>query len=319
MTSNKLIVFDTTLRDGLKGAALTAQNKLRIARQLALMNVDVIEAGFPAAFPEDIETLKLLSREIRNCTLAGLARTTTGDIEKVAQALGKAQSPRIHIFVTTSKAKESDSSGGKKAEVVQTAVAAIRQALRYFSDVEFSPHDATRLDEDFLMDLCQAAGEAGATTINISDTLGYAVPDPFGRLIQKIKKRVASSTVISVHCHNDLGLAVANSLIAIQSGARQVECTINGIGERAGNAALEEIVMALKTRHDIFGIECGVDTTRIKEASDLVSALTGTPVPQNKPIVGGRALDYDSGIFRSGFSKDETYEMIKSEDINRKI
>ncbi len=318
MLSNKLIVFDTTLRDGAKGAALTAGDKLRIARQLVLLNVDIIEAGFPAASPEDLEALKLLSGEIRNCTLAGLARASADDIEKVAQALEKAESPRIHIFVTTSKAKGSDAPGEKKAEVIQTAVDAIQQARKYFSDVEFSPHDATRLDEEFLVDLCQAAVEAGATTINISDTLGYAVPDPFGRLIQKIKKRVMNPAVISVHCHNDLGMAVANSLAAVQSGARQVECTVNGIGERAGNAALEEIVMALKTRHDIFGIECGIDTTQIKATSDLVSVLMGTPIPENKPIVGGRALDYESGIFRSGFSKGETYEMIKAEDINNK-
>ncbi|MDH5790192.1 MAG: hypothetical protein OEZ27_06335 [Nitrospinota bacterium] len=320
MSIDKVIVFDTTLRDGgqCRGKALSSEEKLKVARQLARLRVDVIEAGFPAASSDDFESLKLIADEIKGCTVAGLARAMTEDIEKVARALEKAESPRIHLFVSTSKVKADSSTPSQKGEVIHTAVTAIGQAKKYFEDIEFSPHNATRMDETFLTEISTAAINAGATTLNISDTVGYAVPDQFGGLIRSLRQQVSNidQAILSVHCHNDLGMAVANSLAAIQAGARQVECTINGIGERAGNAAMEEIVMALRTRRDVFRVDCGIDSRQIKATSRMVSEITGYPVPRNKPIVGAEALEYDTGMFQSGFSKQESYEMIKAEDID---
>ena len=320
MSIDKVIVFDTTLRDGgqCRGKALSSEEKLKVARQLARLRVDVIEAGFPAASSDDFESLKLIADEIKGCTVAGLARAMTEDIEKVARALEKAESPRIHLFVSTSKVKADSSTPSQKGEVIHTAVTAIGQAKKYFEDIEFSPHNATRMDETFLTEISTAAINAGATTLNISDTVGYAIPDQFGNLIRSLRQQVSNidQAILSVHCHNDLGMAVANSLAAIQSGARQVECTINGIGERAGNAAMEEIVMALRTRRDVFRVDCGIDSRQIKATSRMVSEITGYPVPRNKPIVGAEALEYDTGMFQSGFSKQESYEMIKAEDID---
>ena len=320
MSIDKVIVFDTTLRDGgqCRGKALSSEEKLKVARQLARLRVDVIEAGFPAASSDDFESLKLIADEIKGCTVAGLARAMTEDIEKVARALEKAESPRIHLFVSTSKVKANSSTPSQKEEVIHTAVTAIGQAKKYFEDIEFSPHNATRLDETFLAEISTAAINAGATTLNISDTVGYAIPDQFGGLIRSLRQQVSNidQAILSVHCHNDLGMAVANSLAAIQAGARQVECTINGIGERAGNAAMEEIVMALRTRNDVFRVDCGIDSRQIKATSRIVSEVTGYPVPRNKAIVGAEALEYDTGMFQSGFSKQESYEMIKSEDID---
>lgn len=319
MQSDKIVIFDTTLRDGVKcrGKALTPEKKLEVARQLAKLKVDVIEAGFPAASSEDFESLKLISSEINGCTVAGLARTTEEDIQQVARALEKAESPRIHIFISTSKVKAKTAPAALREKTIHTAVDAVEQAKKYFEDIEFSPHNATRLDEKFLADISTAVIEAGATTLNISDTIGYAVPEQFGTLIRSLRQQVANidRVVLSVHCHNDLGMAVANSLAAIQAGARQVECTVNGIGERAGNAAMEEIVMALRTRKDVFGMDCGIDSRQILETSRLVSEITGYPISRNKAIVGAEALDYDTGMFQSGFSKRESYEMIKAKDI----
>ena len=320
MSIDKVIVFDTTLRDGgqCRGKALSSEEKLKVARQLARLRVDVIEAGFPAASSDDFESLKLIADEIKGCTVAGLARAMTEDIEKVARALEKAESPRIHLFVSTSKVKANSSTPSQKEEVIHTAVTAIGQAKKYFEDIEFSPHNATRLDETFLAEISTAAINAGATTLNISDTVGYAIPDQFGGLIRSLRQQVSNidQAILSVHCHNDLGMAVANSLAAIQAGARQVECTITGIGERAGNAAMEEIVMALRTRNDVFRVDCGIDSRQIKATSRIVSEVTGYPVPRNKAIVGAEALEYDTGMFQSGFSKQESYEMIKAEDID---
>jgi len=320
MPDDKIYVFDTTLRDGgqCRGKALSPDEKLKVALQLARLRVDVIECGFPAASPDDFESLKLIAGEIKGCTIAGLARATEEDIEKVASALEKAESPRIHLFVSTSKIKAKTTSASQREEVIRTAVTAIGQAKKYFKDIEFSPHNATRLDEAFLTEISTAAIEAGATTLNISDTVGYAVPDQFGELIQSLRQHVSNidQAILSVHCHNDLGMAVANSLAAIQAGARQVECTVNGIGERAGNAAMEEIVMALRTRHDVFGVDCAIDSRQIMSTSRMVSEITGYTVPRNKAIVGAEALDYDTGIFQSGFSKQESYEMIKAKDID---
>jgi 2-isopropylmalate synthase len=320
MPTDKVFIFDTTLRDGgqCRGKALSREEKLTVARQLTRLRVDVIEAGFPAASLEDFESLKLIASEIKGCTVAGLARATEEDIGKVAHALEKAESPRIHIFVSTSKAKAENSTALQKEEIIRTAVTAIEQAKKYFEDIEFSPHNATRLDEAFLTEISTAVIAAGATTLNISDTIGYAVPEQFGGMIRSLCQQVSNieQATLSVHCHNDLGMAVANSLAAIQAGTRQVECTVNGIGERAGNAAMEEIVMALRTRHDVFGVECGIDSRQIMETSRLVSEITGYPVPRNKAIVGAEALDYDTGMFQSGFSKQESYEMIKAEDID---
>jgi 2-isopropylmalate synthase len=319
MHSDNIVIFDTTLRDGgqCRGKPLTPEEKLKVAHQLARLRVDVIEAGFPAASPDEIESLKLIASEIKECTVAGLARATQEDVEKTAHALEKAELPRIHIFVSTSKVKAETASAVQREEVIRTAVAAIGHAKKYFKDIEFSPHNATRLDETFLAEIGTAVIDAGATTLNISDTVGYAVPEQFGGLIRSLRQQISNidQAVLSVHCHNDLGMAVANSLAAIQAGARQVECTVNGIGERAGNAAMEEIVMALRTRKDVFDMDCGIDSRQIMETSRLVSKITGYPVPRNKAIVGTEALDYDTGMFQSGFSKRESYEMIKAEDI----
>ena len=320
MPIDKVLVFDTTLRDGgqCRGKGLSPEEKLKVARQLAMLRVDVIEAGFPASSSDDFESLKLISGEIKGCAVAGLARATEEDIEKVARALDKAESPRIHLFVSTSKVKTKTASASQKEEIIRSAVTSIELAKKYFEDIEFSPHNATRLDEAFLAEISTAAIGAGATTLNISDTIGYAVPEQFGDLIRSLRQQVSNidQAVLSVHCHNDLGMAVANSLSAIQAGARQVECTVNGIGERAGNAALEEIVMALRTRRDVFGVDCGIDSRQIISTSRMVSEITGYPVPRNRAIVGAEALDYDTGIFQSGFSKQESYEMIKAEDID---
>ena len=312
-------IFDTTLRDGgqCRGKPLSPAEKLNVARRLALLQVDVIEAGFPAAVSEDFEALQLISGDIKGCTIVGLARAREEDIEQMARALEKAESPRIHIFVTVGKLKDRMSTAAYKEKVIGSAVSALKFARKHFSDIEFSPHNATRLDEKFLVELSEAAIGAGATTLNISDTVGYAIPSEFGKLIRSLREQVSNieQAVLSVHCHNDLGLALANSLAAIQAGARQVECTINGIGERAGNAAMEEIVVALKTRKDIFGVDCGIDTTRIAQTSYLIQEITGYPVHRNKPIVGASALDFDPEIQESGFAKSDSYEMIKPEQI----
>ncbi|MCH8156803.1 MAG: 2-isopropylmalate synthase, partial [Nitrospinae bacterium] len=320
MKSERLIIFDTTLRDGEQcpGASLNRKEKLEIARQLALLKVDVIEAGFPVASPGDFDSVKEIANEIKGSSVAGLARALEKDIEAVARALEKAESPRIHIFLSTSKMHREYKLQKSKAEIIKMATDAVRFGKKFCDDIEFSPEDASRTEPDFLYEVVEAVIDAGATTVNIPDTVGYAVPFEFGALIAEIKKNVPNidDAIISVHCHNDLGMAVANSLAAVKAGARQVECTVNGIGERAGNAAMEEIVMALKTRHDFFGADTRIDTRHIMACSRLVSSLTGFFVQRNKAIVGKNAFAHESGVHQDGFlKKKDTYEIMNPTDI----
>ena len=320
MQPEHLIIFDTTLRDGEQcpGASLNKKEKLEIARQLALLNVDVIEAGFPVASPGDFESVELIAREVRGPSIAGLARALPKDIEAAARSLEKADKPRIHIFLSTSKLHRDHKLQKDKGEIIQMAVDAIRLGRTLCDDIEFSPEDASRTEPEFLVEVVQAVIDAGARTVNIPDTVGYSVPEQFGGLIARLKRDVPNidDAVISVHCHNDLGLAVANSLAAVNAGARQVECTVNGIGERAGNAAMEEIVMALKTRKDYFGIETAIETRHIMACSRLVSSLTGFFVQRNKAIVGKNAFAHESGVHQDGFlKKKDTYEIMNPQDI----
>ncbi len=321
MQPEKLIIFDTTLRDGEQcpGASLNIKEKLEIARQLALLKVDVIEAGFPVASPGDFESVKQIAEEIRGSKIAGLSRALEKDIEATARALEKAESPRIHVFLSTSKVHREHMVQKAKEEIIEMGVKAIRFARKYCDDVEFSPMDATRTEKDFLVDVTREVISAGATTVNIPDTVGYTVPEEFAELIRYLKAKVDNidQAIISVHCHNDLGLAVSNSLSAVQAGARQVECTINGIGERAGNAALEEIVMAVRTRKDFFsGVYTDIETRHIQSCSKLVSSLTGFFVQRNKAIVGKNAFAHESGIHQHGFLKrKDTFEIMDPADV----
>jgi 2-isopropylmalate synthase len=321
MQREKLIIFDTTLRDGEQcpGASLNIKEKLEIARQLALLKVDVIEAGFPVASPGDFESVKQIAEEIRGATIAGLSRALEKDIEATAKALEKAESPRIHVFLSTSKVHRDHMVEKAKGEIVEMGVKAIQFARKYCDDVEFSPMDATRTEKDFLAEVTREVISAGATTVNIPDTVGYTIPEEFAQLITYLKQNVDNidKAVISVHCHNDLGLAVSNSLAAVQAGARQVECTINGIGERAGNAAMEEIVMAVRTRRDFFStVETNIETRHIQPCSKLVSSLTGFFVQRNKAIVGKNAFAHESGIHQHGFLKrKDTFEIMDPADV----
>ena len=321
MQPEKLIIFDTTLRDGEQcpGASLNIKEKLVIARQLALLNVDVIEAGFPVASPGDFESVKQIAEEIRGAKIAGLSRALEKDIEATAKALEKAESPRIHVFLSTSKVHREHMVEKAKGEIIEMGVKAVQFARKYCDDVEFSPMDATRTEKDFLADVTREVISAGATTVNIPDTVGYTVPEEFAELIRYLRSNVSNidQAVISVHCHNDLGLAVSNSLSAVQAGARQVECTINGIGERAGNAAMEEVVMAVRTRKDFFSsIYTGIETKHIQSCSKLVSSLTGFFVQRNKAIVGKNAFAHESGIHQHGFLKrKDTFEIMDPKDV----
>jgi len=320
MSKAKLIIFDTTLRDGEQspGASMTKDEKVRIAKMLERMRVDVIEAGFPIASPGDFEAVRAVARAVKDSTVCGLARATRADIDRAGEALRDAQSARIHTFIATSPIHMQMKLRLQPDQVVEQAVEAVSQARRWTDDVEFSAEDAGRSELDFLCRIVEAAIAAGATTINIPDTVGYNVPEQFAYTIRQLLERVpnADKAVFSVHCHNDLGLAVANSLAAVLNGARQVECTINGLGERAGNAALEEIVMAVRTRQDIFPCDTTVDTTRIVPASRLVSGITGFPVQPNKAIVGVNAFAHESGIHQDGVLKHrETYEIMRAQDV----
>jgi 2-isopropylmalate synthase len=321
MQPEKLIIFDTTLRDGEQcpGASLNIKEKLVIARQLALLNVDVIEAGFPVASPGDFESVKQIAEEIRGAKIAGLSRALEKDIEVTAKALEKAESPRIHVFLSTSKVHREHMVEKAKGEIIEMGVKAVQFARKFCDDVEFSPMDATRTEKDFLADVTREVISAGATTVNIPDTVGYTVPEEFAELIRYLKFNVSNidQATISVHCHNDLGLAVSNSLSAVQAGARQVECTINGIGERAGNAAMEEVVMAVRTRKDFFSsVFTGIETKHIKACSKLVSSLTGFFVQRNKAIVGKNAFAHESGIHQHGFLKrKDTFEIMDPKDV----
>jgi 2-isopropylmalate synthase len=318
--SDKLIIFDTTLRDGEQspGASMTRDEKVRIARALERLRVDVIEAGFPAASPGDFESVQAVARAVRDSAVCGLARALDRDIDRAGEALKDAQRPRIHTFIATSPIHMQRKLNMTPDQVVEHAVKAVRRARQYADDVEFSPEDAGRSEEDFLCRILEAVIDAGARTLNIPDTVGYAMPDQFGGMIGRLIERIpnADKAIFSVHCHNDLGLAVANSLSAVMHGARQVECTINGLGERAGNAALEEIVMAVKTRRDFFPCHTDIDTREIVACSKLVSNITGFPVQPNKAIVGANAFAHESGIHQDGVLKSrETYEIMSAEEV----
>ncbi len=315
-----LIIFDTTLRDGEQspGATMTRDEKIRIAKLLEKMKVDVIEAGFPAASPGDLESVKAVATVIKDSRVCGLARATTRDIELVAEAIKPAKAGRIHIFLATSPIHMKMKLRMEPEMVVEAAVNAVKFARNFCDDVEFSPEDAGRSEPDFLCRILEKVIDAGATTLNIPDTVGYSMPGQFGDLIRQLRERIPNSdkAIFSVHCHNDLGLAVANSLASVMNGARQVECTINGLGERAGNASLEEIVMAVRTRQDYFGCDTRIDTTHILSASRLVSGITGFPVQPNKAIVGANAFAHESGIHQDGVLKSrETYEIMRAEDV----
>jgi 2-isopropylmalate synthase len=320
MARENLIIFDTTMRDGEQspGASMTREEKLRIARQLERMRVDVIEAGFPAASEGDFESVKAVASIIKDSTVCGLARANEQDVRRCGEAVAPAVSPRLHTFIATSPIHMEKKLRMEPSQVIEQAVRAVKWAREYTDNVEFSPEDAGRSDPDFLCRILERVIAAGATTINIPDTVGYTFPEHFGKLIRTLRERIPNSdkVVWSVHCHNDLGLAVANSLAAVLNGARQVECTINGLGERAGNAALEEIVMAVRTRQDIFPCDTRIDTTQIVPASRLVAGVTGFPVQPNKAIVGANAFAHEAGIHQDGVIKSrDTYEIMRAEDV----
>ncbi len=318
--TDQLIIFDTTLRDGEQspGASMNMEEKLRIARALEKMQVDVIEAGFPIASPGDFESVKAVAGAVKESTVCGLARALEKDIEIAGRALKPAARGRIHTFIATSPIHMEKKLRMSPDQVVEQAVQAVKWARQYTDDVEFSPEDAGRSEPDFLCRILEAVIDAGATTLNIPDTVGYNLPHQFGALIGELMERIPNSdkAIFSVHCHNDLGLAVGNSLSAVLNGARQVECTINGLGERAGNASLEEVVMAVRTRQDLFSCDTRLDTTQIVPCSKLVSGITGFPVQPNKAVVGANAFAHESGIHQDGVLKQrETYEIMRAEDV----
>jgi 2-isopropylmalate synthase len=315
-----LIIFDTTLRDGEQspGASMTKEEKLRIAWQLERMGVDVIEAGFPAASNGDFEAVRAVAESVKDSIVCGLARAIESDIRRAGEALKGTGAARIHTFIATSPIHMKNKLRMSPEQVIEQAVKAVRWAGEYTNDIDFSPEDAGRSETDFLCRIIEKVIDAGATTINIPDTVGYTMPEQFGSLIRILRERIPNSdkVVFSVHCHNDLGLAVANSLSAVIYGARQVECTINGLGERAGNASLEEVVMAVRTRQDYFPCDSKIDTKQIVPASKLVSGITGFPVQPNKAIVGANAFAHESGIHQDGVLKHrETYEIMRAEDV----
>jgi len=322
MPSNKrkIVIFDTTLRDGEQspGASLNIQEKMEVARALEALGVDVIEGGFPITSPGDFEAVSLISREIRKPIIAGLARCVEKDIAAAGEAVRKAAHPRIHVFLATSAIHRKFKLRKAKSEIVRLAIEGVKLARKYVSDVEFSPEDASRTEPEFLKEVVEAVIDAGAGTVNIPDTVGYAIPEQFGRLIKCLADEVSNidKAVISVHCHNDLGLATSNSLAAVASGAGQVECTINGIGERAGNAALEEIVMAIATRKDFFDCTTDINKKMLYPASRLLSRLTGLVVQRNKAIVGENAFAHEAGIHQDGILKERlTYEIMRPQDV----
>lgn len=318
--SRKIHVFDTTLRDGeqVPGAKLNMKQKIEIAEQLAKLGVDVIEAGFPCSSPEDLKAVRAVSEQVRGPIIAGLARAVQEDIDAAWDAVQVAERPRIHVFLGSSDVHLSKKLRRDRDSALVMATEAVRHAKRYCEDVEYSTEDASRTDFSYLCRVVEAVIQAGATVVNIPDTVGYAVPEEFGRLIARLKEHVPAldKVTLSVHCHNDLGLAVSNSLSAIRNGAEQVECTINGTGERAGNASLEEIVMALRTRRDSYDAHTDIKTAEIYRASRMVSRLMNIPVQPNKAIVGANAFAHSSGIHQDGILKDRTtYEIMKPEDV----
>ncbi|KQV84985.1 2-isopropylmalate synthase [Massilia sp. Root351] len=319
--SNRLIIFDTTLRDGEQspGASMTREEKLRIAKQLERLKVDVIEAGFAAASQGDFESIKAIASHVRESTVCSLSRANDRDIARAAEALAPAERKRIHTFIATSPLHMQMKLRMEPEQVLEQAKLAVRFARNHTDDIEFSPEDGSRSEEDFLCRVLEGVIAEGATTINFPDTVGYAVPEMFGATIKRLRERIPNSdkAVWSVHCHNDLGLAVANSLAGVMiGGARQIECTINGLGERAGNTALEEVVMALRTRQAYYNLTVGIDTTQIVAASKMVSQITGFAVQPNKAVVGANAFAHASGIHQDGILKArETYEIMRAEDV----
>ena len=320
MANERVLFLDTTLRDGEQsaGIGMTVDEKLEIARQLERLKVDIIEAGFAASSPGDFQAVSNIAHEVRGPIICSLARAVPNDVDQAWQAIRHAESPRIHVFLSSSDIHLMHQLHKNREEVMDMAVSMVERAKGYCSDVEFSPMDATRTVPEYLFQMLEAVIRAGATTVNIADTVGYAIPSDFARLIREIKSKVRGieKVVLSVHCHNDLGLAVPNSLAAIQAGARQVEGCINGIGERAGNAALEEIIMGLDTRKDLFQIDIGIDTTQLYPTSRLVSRITGMPVQPNKAVVGENAFRHASGIHQDGVIKERsTYELMRPERV----
>ena len=320
MNKEPLVIFDTTMRDGEQspGASMTREEKVRIARMLEKMRVDVIEAGFAASSPGDFAAVQAVAREVRDSSVCSLTRARREDIDIASKALQPARAPRIHTFIATSPLHMQRKLCMSPEQVLEAAQDAVKHARNYTDDVEFSCEDASRSERDFLCRVIEATIKAGARTINIPDTVGYGEPGEFGAMLGLLMQAVpnADQALFSVHCHNDLGLAVANSLSAVMHGARQVECTVNGLGERAGNASMEEIVMAVRTRSDIFPVMTRVDTKQIVPASRLVSSITGFPVQPNKAIVGSNAFAHEAGIHQDGVIKHrETYEIMRAEDV----
>ena len=317
---DRVLIFDTTLRDGEQspGCSMTSVEKLRVARALAELGVDVIEAGFPAASRGDFESVQAVAREVQGPIVCALARCNFEDIERAARALAGAARGRVHVFLATSAIHRQYKLNMAQEEILRLAAAGVARARELCEDVEFSPEDASRTELEFLAQVVEVAIAAGASTVNIPDTVGYTVPDEFAELFRYLRKNVRGidSVRLSVHCHDDLGMAVANSLTAVVAGARQIECTINGIGERAGNCSLEEVVMALKTRAAFFNVNTGVHTNRLYPTSRLVSSITGMPIPRNKAVVGENAFAHESGIHQHGMLKHySTYEILRPEDV----
>ena len=320
MNEEKVLIFDTTLRDGEQsaGIGLTTEEKLDIAKQLDRLGVDIIEAGFAASSPGDFEAVKTIAKEVRRPIIASLARCVADDVDQAWEAIKDAEHPRIHVFISSSDVQIMHQLRRNPEEVLGMAVSAVERAKGYCDDVEFSPMDATRTDADYLYKLVEAAITAGATTVNIPDTVGYAMPSEFAERIRSIKENVPNidDAVLSVHCHNDLGNASANSIAAVQQGARQVEGCINGLGERAGNASLEEVIMSIETRKDLLGVSTNVDTTQIYRTSRMVSDITGFPVQPNKAIVGTNAFRHASGIHQDGVLKERTtFEIMEAQSV----
>jgi len=320
MDRNRIIVFDTTLRDGEQspGASMSVDEKVTLAMQLERLNVDVIEAGFPISSEAQFRGTQLVAENVRKSIVCGLARCVNADIDRAAEALEHAAKPRIHTFIATSKIHLEKKFQKTQDDILEMAVNGVQRAKKYFDDIEFSPEDSARTGKDFLFRIIEAAISAGATTVNIPDTVGYSNPEEFGALIKEIFERVPNikETILSVHCHNDLGLAVANTLAAVRNGAQQVEVTINGIGERAGNASLEEVVMALKTRESFYGKKTRIKTEEIVKTSKMVSTVTGIKVQPNKAIVGANAFAHEAGIHQDAMIKDSTtYEIMTPADV----
>jgi 2-isopropylmalate synthase len=316
--TNRVWIFDTTLRDGEQspGCSMTVPEKVRMAHKLVELGVDILEAGFPIASEGDFVAVDTISREFPWAHVAALARATTGDVERAAKALSAAKRPRIHVFIATSDIHLKYKLKKSRQQILDSAVAAIELARRHVDDVEFSAEDGARTDPEYLVEISKAVVAAGARTVNIPDTVGYSTPDEYGALIGRLVKELGDTAVVSVHCHDDLGLAVANSLAAVKAGARQVECTMNGIGERAGNCALEEVVMIMKTRHDLYPFTTGIHSEHLYPTSQLLSSIISFGPQPNKAIVGRNAFAHEAGIHQDGYLKEKTtYEIIDPKSV----